>query len=63
MSLIETYRAHALAERAAAEKTNLINRKAMHERSAQTWEQMAQGAEDTAIRAAINHATKMASSA
>jgi septin family protein len=61
MSLIETYRANALAQRAAAEKTDLVNRKAMHERSAQTWEEMARGAEETAIRAAINHANKVAS--
>ena len=51
MTLSETYRAHAAAERAAAAKTNLPNRRAMHERSAMTWEGMAQGVEETAERA------------
>ena len=58
MSLIETYRANAAKERAAAASTNLANRKAMHERSAMTWEAMAASAQDTAEMAAVNHAAK-----
>lgn len=58
MTLIETYRANAAAQRAAAEKTNLPNRREMHERSARTWETMAASAEDTAGRALTNLAAK-----
>jgi hypothetical protein len=60
MSTSEVYRANAAAEREAAAKTNLPNRKAMHERSAMTWEAMAQGVEETAERASVNLAAKMA---
>ncbi|MGK2910094.1 MAG: hypothetical protein ACSLE1_09915 [Sphingobium sp.] len=60
MSLIETYLANAQAQRDAAAKTPLPNRKAMHERSAETWEDMARGVSDTAARAAINMAAKLA---
>ena len=60
MSLLETYRANAQAQRDAAAKTSLPNRKAMHERSAETWEVMARGVEDTTSRAAINLAAKSA---
>lgn len=58
MTPIETYRANAAAERAAAAKTNLPNRRAMHERSAQTWETMALSAEETIGRALVNQAAK-----
>ena len=58
MTTTETYRANAAAQRAAAEKTNLPNRRAMHERSAFTWETMARAAEDTQGRAAVNQAAK-----
>ena len=58
MSQIEIYIANAQAQRAAASKTSLPNRKAMHERAAETWEVMALGARDTAARAAINLAAK-----
>ena len=61
MSLIETYLANAQAQRDAAAKTPLPNRKAMHERSAETWEVMARSVSDTAARAAINLAAKSAS--
>lgn len=60
MSLIETYLANAQAQRDAAAKTPLPNRKAMHERSAEKWEAMALGVSDTATRAAINLAAKSA---
>ncbi len=61
MSLIETYLANAQAQRDAAAATPLPNRKAMHERSAETWEVMARGVSDTAARTAINLAAKAAS--
>ncbi len=60
MTIIETYRANAAAQRAAAEKTTLPNRQAMHERSAFTWETMARAAEETLGRAAVNQAAKAA---
>jgi hypothetical protein len=58
MTVIETYRANAAAQRAAATKTDLPNRRNMHERSADTWETMARAAEDTVDRAAVNLAAK-----
>jgi len=58
MSLFETYSANAQAQRDAASKTSLPNRKAMHERAAETWEAMALGVRDTAARTAINLAAK-----
>jgi hypothetical protein len=58
MTPIETYRANAAAEWAAAAKTNLPNRRAMHERSARTWETMALSAEETIGRAMVNQAAK-----
>ncbi len=60
MTASETYRANAAAQRAAALKTNLQNRREMHERSAQTWEAMAEAAEDTVSKAAVNAAAKVA---
>lgn len=60
MTAIETYRANAAAERAAAAKTNLPNKREMHERSAHTWETMARSAEETLGRAAVNLAAKAA---
>ena len=58
MTLLETYRTHAANERAAAARTNLPNRRAMHERSALTWEAMAATVEDTEERALTNAAAK-----
>jgi hypothetical protein len=63
MSTVETYRANADAQRAAAEKTNLPNRRAMHERSAETWEAMARAVEETSGRAAVNQAAKASATA
>jgi hypothetical protein len=60
MTTIETYRANAAAQRAAAAATTLPNRRAMHERSAETWETMALSAEDTIGRAQVNLAAKTA---
>jgi len=58
MSNLEIYRANAAAQRAAADKTNLPNRRAMHERSALSWEAMAANAADTIERAGVNEAAK-----
>lgn len=59
MSLIESYRTQAAAQREAAAKTNLPNRRLMHERSAMTWEAMAASAEETALRTQVNEAAKV----
>jgi hypothetical protein len=58
MSMSDTYRQSAARERLLATKTNLLNRKAMHERSAAIWDEMAANAEETADRAAVNAAAK-----
>lgn len=58
MTPAESYRANAAAQREAAAKTPLINRRDMHERAAATWEAMAQATEDTAARALVNAAAK-----
>ncbi len=58
MSLLDTYLANALMHRQSAAKADLPNRRAMHERSAEAWEEMARDAEITALRAAINLAAK-----
>jgi hypothetical protein len=60
MTLLETYRANAAAERRAAEVTNLPNRRAMHERSAITWEEMAANAEALIELTQVNMAAKAA---
>jgi hypothetical protein len=60
MTVSETYRAHAAAQRNAALNTVLPNRREMHERSAQAWEAMAEAAEDTVAKAAVNAASKAA---
>jgi hypothetical protein len=58
MTNIEMYRANAAAQRAAAAATNLPNRREMHERSAQSWDAMADSAEDTLRRTGVNEAAK-----
>jgi hypothetical protein len=60
MTLLETYRANAANERKAAEATNLPNRRAMHERSAITWEEMAANAEALIELTQVNMAAKAA---
>jgi hypothetical protein len=60
MSAAETYRANAVQQRAAATNTNLPNRRAMHERCAETWEEMARSVDDTLERTAVNLAAKAA---
>lgn len=60
MTPAETYRANAAEQRALAAKTELASRRAMHERSAETWEVMAQSVEDIADRTAVNDAAKAA---
>lgn len=59
MTPAQTYRAQAAIERHAAATTSLPNRRAMHERAAMAWEEMADRAEDTAIKAAANAAAKV----
>lgn len=58
MTPAETYRANAAAQREAADKTTLANRREMHERSASTWDAMAEATEDTAARAVVNASAK-----
>ena len=60
MSAAEIYRANAAEQLALAAKTTLQNRKAMHERSAALWIELAQSAEQTADRTAVNVAAKAA---
>ena len=59
MSVSEIYRAHAAAERASAEGSALVNRRAVYEQSAIVWDRMALSAEKTAARARINLAAKV----
>lgn len=61
MSDLEIYRANAAAQRAAADETSLPNQRAMHERSASSWEAMATAAADTIARAGGNEAAKAGS--
>lgn len=58
MTSAETFRANAAAQREAATKTNLQNRREMHERSAAAWEIMAEANDDTVAKAAVNAAAK-----
>lgn len=60
MSTAEQYRAQAAAQRALAEKSNLANRRILHERSAMMWDEMAASAEDTIERAQVNAASRAA---
>jgi hypothetical protein len=58
MQPAEIYRKNAAAQRAAADATNLANRREMHERSAMAWDAMAEAVEDTTAKAAVNAAAK-----
>jgi hypothetical protein len=60
MTQLETYRANAAAEWKAAASTDLPNRRAMHERSAITWEEMAANAEALIELTQVNLAAKAA---
>ena len=60
MSTAQNYRALAAAQREAAAKTDLSNQRIMHERSAMSWEAMAEAAEDTIERSLVNAAAKAA---
>ena len=60
MNLHDAYLVNAAAERKAAAATNLPNRRAMHERSAATWETMARSVADTRERAVVNAIAKSA---
>ena len=58
MTLAESYRALAEAQRTAAAGTRLPSRREMHERSATAWEEKAEAAEDTAIKTSANAIAK-----
>ena len=58
MTLAESYRALADAQRTAAAGTRLPSRREMHERSAMAWEAKAIAAEDTATKASVNAIAK-----
>lgn len=60
MSISNSFRQNADAQRALAAQSTLANRRAMHERSAQTWDAMAANAEETSGRALVNAAAKAA---
>ena len=53
------YLEYAARERAQASKTTLPNRRAMHERSAEVWEEMARNVEATAAMAEVNLQAKI----
>ncbi len=59
MSISDSYRKSAARERLLAAKTDLPNRRAMYERSAAIWDEMALNAEATADRASVNAAAKV----
>lgn len=58
MNLAQIYRANAAHEHATAAKTDLPNRREVHERSARRWEAMALQIEDTVALSMANHAAK-----
>ena len=58
MTLAESYRVLAEAQRTAADGTGLPSRREMHERSTMAWEGMADRAEDTATKASVNAIAK-----
>jgi hypothetical protein len=60
MTSAENYRALSAAQRDAAAKTDLLNRRIMHERAALAWDAMAEAAEDTVAKSAVNAAAKAA---
>lgn len=60
MDISETYRRNAARERALAAACELPNRRAMHDKSAATWDAMATAAEETAGMAIVNAAARAA---
>ena len=58
MTLAESFRALAEAQRTAAAGTRLPSRREMHERSAMAWDEKASAAEDTAEKTAANAIAK-----
>jgi hypothetical protein len=54
------YNERAAAERIAAEQESLPQRREQHVRCAERWEEMAQAAQETERRTAINEADKRA---
>jgi hypothetical protein len=61
VSAADIYYQNAASERLAASKQDLPNRRQQHERSAERWEDMARGAEETERRSRINEEEKRAS--
>jgi hypothetical protein len=59
MTNADQYRAQAAAQRTLAAKTDLPNRRLMHERSALMWDEMAQSAQDNLERTLVNAAAKL----
>ena len=60
MSLAAAHRARAAEERQNAAKTDLSNRRDMHLRSAEMWDEMAAAAEDTDRLTVANAVAKQA---
>ena len=58
MTTAESFRANAAEQLRLALIAKLPNRRTMHERSAEMWNAMAQSAEQTADRTAVNAAAK-----
>ncbi|HEX7783930.1 MAG TPA: hypothetical protein VF509_14075 [Sphingobium sp.] len=63
MSAANFYNERAAAERFAAEKEILPQRRQQRARSAERWEEMARSAQETERRTAINEADKRAKTA
>ncbi len=60
MTLSETYRASAGTKCAAADATNVPNRKESHRRSAEVWDVMTDADETTTTNAAVTAAVRAA---
>jgi hypothetical protein len=60
MTNAELYRAQVAAQRTLAAKRELVNRRLLHERSADMWGETARSAEDTIERSFVNAAAKSA---
>ena len=60
MSAADFYHQQAAAERIAAQKETLPQRRQQHERSAERWDEMARSAEETERRTAVNEASRQA---
>lgn len=63
MSHYELYLANAAVQREQAERTALVNRRAVHLRSAEMWDHMAAAVREKESRTVVNEAAKTASKA